>query len=59
MVAYIDPGTGSFVLQALVATFAGAAVAVNLHWKRIKRFFARSQGGEKRDDPRDPSATED
>jgi hypothetical protein len=59
MVAYIDPGTGSFVLQALVATFAGAAVAVNLHWKKIKRFFSRSRDGERPDDPRAPTPSDD
>jgi hypothetical protein len=37
--AYIDPGSGSFILQALVAALAGAAVAVTSYWNRIKRFF--------------------
>jgi len=36
---YIDPGAGSFILQALVATVAGAAVAVSAYWRRIKRFL--------------------
>lgn len=37
--AYIDPGAGSFILQAIVASLAGAAVAVSAYWRRIKRFF--------------------
>jgi hypothetical protein len=34
--AYIDPGTGSFMLQILIATLVGSAFAVKLFWKRIK-----------------------
>jgi hypothetical protein len=52
MLAYIDPGSGSFILQALVATLAGTAVAVNVYWKKIKGFFGLSAGG---DDERDES----
>jgi hypothetical protein len=40
-VAYVDPGSGSFILQALVATAAGAAVAINAYWSKIKRVFGR------------------
>jgi hypothetical protein len=39
MLAYIDPGSGSFIIQALLAALAGAAVAVNAYWKRIRRFL--------------------
>jgi len=37
--AYIDPGSGSFVLQALIAAVAGAAVAINAYWGKIKRML--------------------
>jgi hypothetical protein len=37
--AYVDPGSGSFIPQALVATLAGVAVAVSAYWQKIKRFF--------------------
>ena len=37
--AYVDPGAGSFVLQAVVAMFAGVLVAGNVYWSRIKRFL--------------------
>jgi hypothetical protein len=39
--AYVDPGSGSFILQALVASLAGAAVAINAYWSKIKRIFGR------------------
>ncbi len=37
--AYLDPGAGSFVIQAVVATLAGVAVAIRAYWSRIKGFF--------------------
>ena len=39
ILAYIDPGTGSIILQALVASVVGAAIAVKLFWHRILKFF--------------------
>ncbi len=41
--AYLDPGSGSFILQALVAMLAGAIVAINAYWTRIKRFFSPTE----------------
>jgi hypothetical protein len=40
--AYIDPGTGSFLVQALIAALAGAAVTIRLYWSNIKSFFGGS-----------------
>jgi hypothetical protein len=34
--AYIDPGTGSMLLQGLIAAIAGVAVTVRLYWYKIK-----------------------
>jgi hypothetical protein len=46
-VAYLDPGTGSMILQAIVATLAGAAVAITAYWQKIRSFFRRrSQNSE-------------
>ena len=36
--AYIDPGSGSVILQALIAAALGAWVAVKLGWKRVRGF---------------------
>ena len=52
--AYLDPGSGSFLIQALIASLAGAAVAVHSYWKRIKAFFsARSGEPEAAEEPPD------
>ena len=37
--AYLDPGTGSIILQAIVGSIAGAFVVIKLYWYRIKIFF--------------------
>jgi len=39
--AYLDPGTGSFLLQLLLATFLGGLFMIKTFWKRIKNFFNR------------------
>lgn len=40
--AYLDPGTGSYLLQMGLASLLGASYALKLYWSRIKRFLARS-----------------
>jgi hypothetical protein len=46
--AYLDPGTGSILLQGLIAGVAGGLVAARLYWSKVKHFlaFARKKGHE-------------
>ena len=37
--AYLDPGTGSALLQGILGALAAIAVAVKLYWYRILRFL--------------------
>lgn len=37
--AYLDPGTGSFLLQILIAGLVGAFFSIKIFWQRIKNFF--------------------
>ena len=39
--AYLDPGTGSMLVQLLLGGVAGALVIGKLYWQRIKAFFVR------------------
>lgn len=39
--AYLDPGTGSMIVQALIAAFAAASVSIGIFWRRIKAFFGK------------------
>lgn len=36
---YLDPGTGSILIQALLAGLLGAAYAVKVYWRQIKKIF--------------------
>ena len=46
---YLDPGTGSLVLQFLIAGLLSIIVALKSYWHVIKDFF-RSRFGSKRTD---------
>ena len=41
--AYLDPGTGSIVLQLLLGGLAGAMVVLKLYWAQLKAFLSRKQ----------------
>lgn len=38
--AYLDPGTGSYVFQVLIATFIGGLFTIKMYWQKIKNFFS-------------------
>jgi hypothetical protein len=40
--AYLDPGSGSFIIQVLIAALAGAVLTLRVFWDRIIGFFRRS-----------------
>jgi len=51
--AYLDPGTGSFIFQMLIAGFVGGLFALKLFWAHIKTFFsALFSRRKKKDDPK-------
>lgn len=37
--AYLDPTSGSMILQAIVGGVAGAIVVIKMYWHRILGFF--------------------
>jgi len=39
--AYLDPGTGSMIISAIVGLFATLGLAVKTYWYKIKAFFRR------------------
>jgi hypothetical protein len=39
--AYIDPGTGSMIIQVLIAVVVGGAFAVKMSWKKLSAFLRR------------------
>ncbi len=40
--AYLDPGSGSLIIQLLIAGLVGAGFIIKTYWKKITRFFRRS-----------------
>lgn len=44
--AYLDPATGSIVLQAVLAGIAAGALALKTFWHRLKGLFGRGGGPE-------------
>ena len=46
--AYLDPGTGSILLQGLLGAIAAATVAVGAFWTRAKLFLFRLTGAQAR-----------
>jgi hypothetical protein len=55
---YLDPGSGSFLIQLLIAGLAGAGIAIAIGWGRIKRLFSKKQpvDVEKDEDDEQPGA---
>jgi hypothetical protein len=50
MLAYLDPGAGSLLLQALAGGVAGVAVVGKLYWARVKRVLRLGRGDSAADD---------
>jgi len=39
---YLDPGTGSLIVQVTIAAIVGIGTAMKLYWSRIKAVFSRA-----------------
>lgn len=37
--AYLDPGSGSFILQLILASLMGALFMLGIYWKKVKAYF--------------------
>ena len=47
--AYLDPGTGSIILQALVGAIAAGATYCSMYWQKIKNFFNKKNNKKNKD----------
>lgn len=41
--AYLDPGTGSMILQGLIAGIAVAGFTIKTYWYKLRSLFGKSQ----------------
>ncbi len=48
--AYLDPGTGTMIVQAIVGGIAAASAAAGLYWSKIKSFFDKGKDNEQDND---------
>jgi hypothetical protein len=51
--AYIDPGTGSYFLQIIIAGLLGAAITAKVFWKNIKVYISNLFSKEPKGKPDD------
>ena len=42
MLAYLDPGSGTVIVQVILGGFAGVAVLAKLFWRRLRRPLSRT-----------------
>lgn len=43
VLAYLDPGSGSMIIQILVGGLAAVAVTAKLYWRRFTGIFSRKK----------------
>lgn len=48
--AYIDPGTGSYFFQILLAAVISGAFGIKIYWQKIRQLFKRPPTPEKNND---------
>lgn len=41
--AYLDPGTGSIIVQGVIGAIAGGLVVGRMYWAKVKSFFSRTR----------------
>jgi len=50
---YLDPGSGSFLIQLLIATALGLAIALRASWGKIKTMFGAKPKPDAEEDDED------
>ncbi len=57
--AYLDPGTGSMILQGIIAGLAVAGLTIKNYWYRIRAFFGKEAPTSLLDDNEETPTSED
>ncbi len=53
ILGYLDPGSGSFLIQLAIAAVVGLAVILRLQWTKIKKLFGGKSEPKEDDDSDD------
>ena len=48
--AYFDPGTGTLLLQGLVAVLAAGGAAIAVYWNKLKSLFSKKKNDKNHND---------
>ena len=56
LLAYLDPGSGSMILQILAGGVAAVAVTARLYWNRILRFLRICKDDDVAEESRQPDS---
>jgi len=57
--AYLDPGTGSMILQGIIAGIAVAGFTIKNYWYRIRAFFGKAAPASLLDEEDEPQKPEE
>ncbi|MCZ6526948.1 MAG: hypothetical protein O6928_10445 [Gammaproteobacteria bacterium] len=57
--AYLDPGTGSILFQALIGGAVAAMFTIKMYWYQLKSFIKRKLGKEDLQKNAEPNSNED
>jgi hypothetical protein len=49
-IAYLDPGTGSMLLQVILGGIAAVGVAIKLYWHKLRAAFGMARKEETEDE---------
>jgi hypothetical protein len=52
--AYIDPGSGSAIMSAVIGIFVAVGLAVKTYWYKLKALFFGNKGAQKSKPVQDP-----
>lgn len=53
---YLDPGSGSILIQMLIAALLGTGIFVRSQWARIKKILGIKSQNQENDDDEKPDA---
>jgi hypothetical protein len=56
--AYLDPGTGSMILQGIIAGLAITAFTIKSYWYKVRGFFGKAAPKVLLDEDEEPSKPE-
>ena len=48
--AYIDPGSGSAIMSAIIGFFVAIGLVIQAYWYKLKSFFMKDKSDDKKND---------